>query len=66
MRGIVQVVSRVHQPVRVKHHNGVDTQGTAAPINFVMPVNGGLACAFLWTVQLAQIHGRHVRDFGSE
>ena len=47
MHRIVQVVGRIHQPMRVKHHNGVNAQSTAASVNFMVAVNGRLARAFL-------------------
>ena len=63
---IVQVVGRVDQPMRVKHHDGVNTQVAATSVNFMMAIDGGLPCALLRAVQLAQVHGRHMRDFGRE
>lgn len=62
----VDVIPRVDQPVRIEHHNGVHPQRAAAAANLDVAVNRGLATAFLRAVQLAQIHGRDVGDFGGQ
>ena len=62
----VDVITRIHQPMGVEHHDGVHTQRATAFADVNVAVNGGLACAFLRPVQLAQVHRRHVGDFGGQ
>ena len=66
MRRAVDVIARIDQPMRVEYHDGVHPQRAAAAANFDVAVDGGLAAAFLRAVELAQIHRRHVRDFGGQ
>ena len=62
----VDVVFAVHEPVHVEHHEGVHAQRAAAPVDFLVAVDRGVAAAEVRARKLRQIHRRHVGDLGGQ
>ncbi len=66
VRRAVEVVAGVDEPVGVEDDEGVHAQGFAAAGDFVVAVDGILSRALARAVELAQVHGRDVCDFGDQ
>ena len=66
VRPAQHVIVGIDQPVRIKNHQRIHTQITAALTDFLEAVNRILARALARAIQLAQIDGRHMRDLGCQ
>ena len=64
--GVIDVVTRINQPVCVKHHNSIHAQLTTAPRNFMMPCDGGVTTSLMRPIHFRQVHRGHVGYFCSE
>jgi hypothetical protein len=60
------VVFAVDLPVHVEHHDRVDAERAASPVDFLVPVDGGFAAAVIRPRELRQVHRWNVRDLGGE
>ena len=50
VRRVVNVITRVHEPVGVKDHDGVDAQRSTAARDLVVTVNSGLTTSFMGAI----------------
>ena len=63
MVGAVNVVSAVDQPVGIKDDEGIDAEFAAPLADFLVPVDGSLTAAVVFTRQFRKIHRRYVSGF---
>ena len=63
MRGVVDVVTRIYQPMSVENYDSVDTQRSTAARYFFMAINRSLTTALMGAIHFRKIHRWDVSNF---